>query len=150
MADAFTNLVYHLVFSTKHREPSIIESLRDRLYAYMGGIVRQQRGKLFEIGGMPDHVHLLVRLRADASVSETLRTIKANSSRWMNETLPQPKGFRWQAGYGAFSVSESQIPGVRRYIRGQAEHHAKTSFKEELMALLKKNRIEYDERYLFD
>jgi len=129
MPDALTNLVYHLVFSTRHRAPSIPDVLRERLYEYMGGIIREKRGILLEIGGMPNHVHLLVRFRADTSIAEMLRTIKANSSKWMNETIPGPKSFYWQTGYGAFSVSQSQIATICGYIQRQAEHHAKTSFE---------------------
>ena len=101
-----------------------------------------------EIGGMPDHVHLLARFRPDASIAEMVRLIKANSSKWMNERSEVPERFRWQMGYGAFSVSESRIPAVCAYIQNQQEHHARVSLKDELLALLRKNRIEFDERYL--
>jgi putative transposase len=103
---------------------------------------------LLEIGGVSDHVHLLVRLKADHAIAEMVRLIKANSSKWMNETHALQERFAWQAGYGAFTVSESHVPRVRRYIGGQREHHAKSSFQEELIALLEKHRIEYDPRYL--
>jgi putative transposase len=122
--------------------------VQERLYEYIGGIVRDEGGILLEIGGVPDHVHLLVRLKADRAVAEMVRLIKANSSKWMNEEHPQDGRFSWQAGYGAFTVSESHVPSVQRYIRGQREHHAKSSFREELLALLKKHQIEYDPRYL--
>jgi putative transposase len=148
MSDSFTNLVYHIVFSTKNRQPLISDEIRALLYAYIGGIVRGQRGLLLEIGGMPDHVHLLARFRSDASVAEMVRLIKANSSKWMNERTEEPGLFQWQTGYGAFSVSESRVPTVRAYIQNQREHHARVSLRDELITLLKRHRIEFDERYL--
>jgi putative transposase len=150
MADTFTNLLIHFVFSTKHRIPFLQEPLRERIYEYIGGIVRQEKGVLLEIGGMPDHVHILARIKADRSVAEMTRTIKGGSSKWVHQTFPENESFAWQTGYGAFSVSESQVGTVRRYIRNQAEHHARLSYKEELIALLRKHRIEFDERYLLD
>ena len=148
MPVTYTNLVYHVVFSTKDRQPLIEDAIRERLYAYIGGLVRAQGGLLMEIGGMPDHVHLLARFRPDASIADMVRLIKANSSKWMNERPEALERFQWQAGYGAFSVSESRIPAVCVYIQSQKEHHARVSLKDELMALLQKNRIEFDERYL--
>ena len=147
MASTFTNLLYHLVFSTKERAPLITEGLRDRLYAYTGGIVRDEGGALLAVGGMPDHVHLLARFKADSSVAEMVRRIKANSSRWIHQELGS-RSFAWQSGYGAFSVSESQKASVRRYIETQQEHHTRLSFQAELITLLKRHQIAYDERYL--
>ncbi|HYU35149.1 MAG TPA: transposase, partial [Thermoanaerobaculia bacterium] len=108
------------------------------------------RGIPLEIGGMPDHVHVLARIRPDRSVAEMTRTMKSASSKWVHQTFPASASFAWQAGYAAFSVSESQAGAVRRYIRNQAAHHARLSFKEELISLLRKNRVEFDERYLWD
>jgi putative transposase len=150
MANTFTNLLYHIVFSTKDRIPLIERDLQGRLYEYMGGIIRGEGGVLLEIGGVADHVHLLTKLKADIAVSDMLRLMKANSSKWVNEERLIAGRFGWQTGYAAFTVSESQVSRVRKYIRSQESHHAKVSFKEELIALLKKNRIEYDERYLWD
>jgi REP element-mobilizing transposase RayT len=148
MGDSFTNLVFHVVFSTKERIPLIKGDYRERLYEYIGGIIRGQRGTLLEIGGMPDHVHLLARFRASASVSTMVRFIKSNSSLWRNEQPGRTERFGWQVGYGAFSVSESQIPRVRAYIRKQEEHHAQASFKDELIILLRKNGLRFEERHL--
>jgi len=148
MASTFTNLLYHIVFSTKDRVPSIHESLRERLYEYMGGILRGEGGVLLEIGGIPDHVHLLVKLKSDMPVAEIVRLSKSNSSKWVNESNGSTGRFAWQTGYAAFSVSESQVARVRRYIQNQESHHAQVSFRDELITLLKKHRIEYDERYL--
>ena len=150
MADTFTNLLVHIVFSTKHRAALLGEPLRERLYEYIGGILRKEGDLLLEIGGVEDHVHLLVRLKADRSVSSMARDIKASSSKWVHQTFPERRGFAWQVGYGAFSVSESQVSAVRRYIQGQAEHHARFSFKDELVALLRRHGIAFEERYLLD
>jgi putative transposase len=150
VANTFTNLLAHVVFSTKHRAPLLQVPLRERLYEYVGGILRKEGDILLEIGGMPDHVHLLVRLKADRSVSVMTRAIKASSSKWVHQTFPDCQSFAWQTGYGAFSVSESRAATVRRYIQGQAEHHARLSFKDELITLLHKHRIAFEERYLLD
>ena len=150
MADTFTNLLIHFVFSTKHRIPFLHEPLRERIYEYIGGIVRQEKGILLEIGGMPDHVHILARIKPDRSVADMTRTIKGGSSKWVHQTFPENESFAWQTGYGAFSVSESQVGTIRRYIRNQEEHHARLSYKDELIKMLRKHRIEFDERYLLD
>jgi REP-associated tyrosine transposase len=148
MASTFTNLLYHIVFSTKDRIPMIQADVRERLYEYMGGIIRGEGGVLLEIGGVPDHVHLLAKLKADTAIADLLRVLKSNSSGWVNDEHLIQGRFAWQTGYAAFSVSESQVGKIRQYLRNQESHHAKVSFKDELIALLKKNRIEYDERFL--
>jgi putative transposase len=150
MATTFANLLYHIVFSTKDRVPLIREDLRSDLYGYMGGIIRGEGGVLLEIGGMPDHVHLLAKLKTNVAVSTVVQKVKAKSSKWRNEQAGTPERFEWQKGYGIFSVSESLAGKVRRYIRSQEEHHRVASFKDELIALLKKHRIPYDERFLLD
>lgn len=150
MASTYTNLLYHIVFSTKERRRFITPALRDDLYSYIGGIIRGEKGIQLEIGGMPDHLHLLVKLPPTLSISDALRLIKANPSKWVREQRDQSRAFGWQTGYGAFSVSESQMPAVRLYIQRQEQHHRTTTFQEELVALLEKNRIEFDRRYLWD
>ena len=99
---------------------------------------------------MPDHVHLLVSLDKQISMAETMRIVKANSSRWVHETFPALSGFAWQAGYGAFAVSYSHLERVKNYLERQAEHHRKVTFQEEFIAFLKRHEIDYDERYLWD
>jgi len=146
----FTNLLYHIVFSTKHRQPLITTTLKEELYKYMGGIIRGEGGTLLEIGGTPDHIHLLARFKADQSVAHMLQLIKANSSKWANEQPQQNSRFAWQIGYAAFSVSESQAPSVKDYVQRQEDHHRRNSFQEELLALLRKHAIDYDERYVWD
>ena len=148
MANTLTRLLVHVVFSTKNREPLITEDLEDPLYRYLGGLVRSVDCSLLAIGGMPDHVHLLVRLHPNTGVATLVRKIKANSSRWINENRGPHEKFAWQTGYGAFSVSESQAGVVRQYIARQKEHHRKRTFREELVELLEKHGVEYDERYL--
>ena len=150
MAHSYTQLLYHLVFSTKERQPWLDGDIGPRVHAYLGGAIRDEGGVALLVNGMPDHVHILARLRQDKAVSAVLRDIKANSSGWIHRTLPELRSFAWQGGYGAFTVSQSQAERVRRYIEGQEEHHRKYTFKEELVALLKAHGIEYDERYLWE
>ncbi|MGY8769375.1 MAG: IS200/IS605 family transposase [Pirellulales bacterium] len=150
MATTYTNLLYHIVFSTKLREPVITKGLQGELYKYIGGIIRDEGGSLQEIGGMPDHVHLVVRFKTNDLISHLMQLIKGNSSKWLNERVDQSTKFAWQAGYAAFSVSESQLPVVIKYVQGQEEHHKERSFKEEFLALLRKHAIEFDERYVWD
>jgi putative transposase len=150
MPSTHTNLLYHLVFSTKCRIPLVVPNLQEELYCYIGGIIRGEGGILLEIGGINDHVHLLAKFKPSKTVSEMLARIKANSSKWANETKMKIKKFGWQEGYAAFSVSESQVSAVTKYIRSQAEHHLKRTFQEEFVALLERHKITYDERYLWD
>lgn len=116
----------------------------------MGGIIRDERGVLYDIGGVEDHVHLFLRWRLDRSVSDLMREIKARSSRWIHDTFPDLAHFAWQEGYSAFSVSKSQEGAVKRYIAGQRDHHTREPFKSELLRLLRAHEIEFDERYVFD
>lgn len=150
MAGTFTNLLYHIVFSTKHRAPLIVHELQVDLYEYVGGIIRGEGGVLLEIGGIADHVHLLTKFKPAKSVSEMLNRIKAKSSGWLNAERSPSRGFSWQEGYAAFSVSESQVPYVRHYIQSQEEHHQRQSYQDEVRALLDRHDVEYDERYLWD
>jgi REP element-mobilizing transposase RayT len=150
MAGTYTNLLYHLVFSTKGRFPLVTRELQPELYAYVGGIVRGEGGVLVEIGGMPDHVHLLAKFKPTAAVAEMLRLVKGSSSKWVNEEKFKARKFGWQDGYAAFSVSESQVDAVREYIRTQEVHHRGLSYQDEFRALLDRHGIEYDERYLWD
>lgn len=150
MAHTFTNLLIHVVFSTKDRRPFIDAKLKPALQAYMGGIIRELNGKALAIGGTGDHVHLLVRLPPAVSVSEAMRVLKTNSSRWVHENSGAKDGFGWQGGYGAFSVSHSNVENVIRYIANQDEHHQKLTFQEEHLIFLKKHENEFDERYIWD
>lgn len=150
MGQTLAYLHYHLIFSTKNRLPQITADLRDRLYDYMGGIIKGERGILFNAGGTADHVHLLVSLPAQPSVADFLRLIKANSSKWVHETFEHHRAFAWQSGYGAFSVSRSNDDEIRRYISSQQEHHRRMTFQEEFLEFLRRHEIAFDERYIWD
>lgn len=149
MPKSYTNLIYHFVFATKDREPLITTDVQPRLYDYIGGTIRGQGGVALAINGMPDHVHILTKLRPDKSVSDVLRDLKANASGWMHDVFPEQQNFSWQNGYGAFTVSTSQITVVREYILNQEKHHEKRSFRGEFIALLQANEIEFDEKFLW-
>jgi putative transposase len=147
MSHTAGNLVLHLIFSTKDRQPLITPEIRADLFAYLGGIIREMHGTALIINGTADHVHMLVRIRPSHSAAEIARVVKTNSSRWVHEKYNLR--FAWQTGYGAFSVSESSVAAVSRYIATQEEHHKKLTFQEEYVAFLKKNKITYDERYIW-
>jgi REP element-mobilizing transposase RayT len=147
---SYINSWFHCVFSTKERRPLITPPLRERLWPFLGGIARQNRMKALEIGGTLDHVHILVSVPATLSIAQGLRLLKGASSKWVHETFPEHRRFRWQEKYGAFSVSVSQLDKAIRYIQGQEQPHRRRTFQEEFVALLKRHRIEYDERYLWD
>ena len=149
MANTYTSLYIHCIFSTKHRLPLIIPEIQDRLWPYLVGIARQNNMKALAVGGIPDHIHMLLSLPATLAVSKGIQIIKGNSSKWMNDTFTVSSPFSWQKGYGAFSVSTSMLQTMIRYINNQGEHHRRTSFKEEYVDFLKKNRVDYDERYLW-
>jgi putative transposase len=140
----------HLVFGTKERRKLMTPILRERLWPFMGGIARQNKMKAIEVGGVEDHIHLLISLPATVSVSKAAQLIKGGSSKWVHDTFPEYRHFQWQEKYGSFNVSVSQLDTLIRYIRNQEQHHRKMTFQEEFLALLKKHRIEFDERYLWD
>jgi|SRR5438477_12438212 len=147
---SYVSSYFHCVFSTKERRPLIPPALRDRLWPYVGGIARENDMKAIEIGGMPDHVHILLSLPSTLSIAKALQLIKGGSSKWVHDTFLEHRVFGWQAKYGAFSVSVSQLETIIQYIKGQEEHHRKMTFQEEFLALLKKHQIGYGERYLWD
>ncbi|MBK8207437.1 MAG: IS200/IS605 family transposase [Planctomycetes bacterium] len=150
MGHTYTNLSYHLVFSTKDRLPLISKVAQPRLYAYIGGIIRELKGETLAIGGVEDHVHILCRLGTAVSMADALRQIKGSSSKWANDELKLDTKFAWQTGYAAFTVSQSKIGNVEKYIAEQQDHHRQRGFKDELLDFLQKHGIEYDERYLWD
>ena len=143
MAHTYSSNFIHCVFSTKNRRSLIPEARNTELFAYLGGVARDEGFSLIAAGGTANHVHLLFSLLATSSVAHSVQKLKGSSSRWMGS------GFSWQEGYGAFSVSPSQVSVVKRYIDTQEEHHKKRSFEEEFVALLQNCGIEYDERYVF-
>jgi REP element-mobilizing transposase RayT len=149
MPSAYTQNSYHAVFSTKHRAGFITPELESRLYPFIGGILRDLRCTLVAINGMPDHVHLLIRYRADLSHSEMLQQIKARSSKWVHEAFPRLVDFPWQEGYGGFTVSKSATPNVKAYIARQKEHHKRQDYQGEFLELLRRHGIEFDEVEVF-
>ncbi len=140
----------HIVFSTKHRQPMIDKVIAPELYAYMGGIARKLECKLISAGGIEDHVHLLCRVTQKIALMTLVQKVKANSSGWIKGKGVAYQNFYWQNGYGAFSVSQSGLEKVIKYIDNQEEHHKKRDFKGEYRGLLKKHEVEYDERYVWD
>ena len=148
MPSTHFSLHYHLVFSTKDRVGFLDGSWRSRLHAFLGGVVREAGGIPTVIGGVADHVHLLVGLPATIRVADALREIKAISSRWVHDEIREA-GFAWQEGYGAFTVSASQCEEVRVYIERQEEHHRKRTFQEEYELLLRRSGVAYDPKHLW-
>ncbi len=150
MPGTYTRILIHAVVSTKERTPWITAAVSERLYPYLGGVVRAQKGVLYEIGGVEDHVHLYFRWRPDMCISDLMRMLKSGSSKWLHDEFPSLSAFAWQEGYAAFSVSKSQEAAVKRYILGQLEHHRNEDFKSEFLRLLRAHEIEFDEAYVFD
>jgi REP element-mobilizing transposase RayT len=136
-----------MIFSTQGRLPLIKPEFRNDLFAYLGGIIREMHGTALIINGVADHVHVLVRIRPAQSAAEIARVIKANSSGWVRTKWSA--NFAWQTGYGVFSVSESNVGVVTKYIARQEEHHKKHSFQHELLTFLKRNNVAFDEKYLW-
>ncbi|MDY7010080.1 MAG: IS200/IS605 family transposase [Planctomycetota bacterium] len=150
MAHTYTSLHYHCVFGTLGRKNLIPQDMLARVHGYMGGIVKNIDGHPITIGGTTNHAHLLVTLPGSTAISEGVGKIKSNLSKWVHEKFPAMSGFAWQEGYGAFSVSRSNIDAVTQYIANQDKHHKTMTFQEEFLALLKKHDIEHDERYIWD
>ncbi|MFO0897324.1 MAG: IS200/IS605 family transposase [Pirellulales bacterium] len=148
MPQSFSSLHVHVVFSTKDRTPLIRPELASRLHPYLGGISNELACPAVAIGGMPDHVHMLVDLSRERTVADVVRTIKTNSSKWMRQELGERR-FVWQTGYGAFAVNRSNLEDVKGCIADQAEHHRIRTFQEEFRMLLEKHGLEFDERYLW-
>lgn len=148
MPSTHTSLHFHLVFSTKERVPMIAHEWQERLHAYLGGIVKGLDGVALAVGGVADHVHLLVGLKSSHRLDYFIRDLKADSSVWMRSEIGR-REFEWQKGYGAFSVSPSNIESVKRYVLHQEEHHRRKTFQEEYVEFLTASGIDYDERYLW-
>lgn len=140
----------HLVFSTKERRPVITPELQERLWPFVGGIARDNGIQSVIIGGVCDHVHALLCLPATMSIAKAAQLIKGGSSLWIYKTFPDQTDFKWQEKYGGFSVSVSQVDTLVKYIKNQEEHHRKRTFQEEFLLLLKKHRIKYDPKYIWE
>jgi len=149
MAGKYLSLMVHFVWSTAEREPWITDDWNDDLYKFIGGVFRKKNASLLAAGGISDHIHLYASLPSTVTVAEMVNAAKANSSRWIHEEFRNRKGFAWQEGYGAFSVSKSAEDNVTRYINHQAEHHRRRDFKNEFIELLERHEVEYDDRYIW-
>ena len=149
MPHSYASIFTHIVYSTKDRTPQIDAALEERLFPYLAGIVKQLGGKACIINGVSDHVHLLTETPATITLTELIGKVKGCSSKWIHETFPEHAAFQWQRGYGAFSVSRSNVPAVARYIEQQKTHHGKVTFTDEFRALLDKHGIAFDENYLW-
>ncbi|PKL84007.1 MAG: transposase [Ignavibacteriae bacterium HGW-Ignavibacteriae-3] len=148
MADTYSQLYVHIIFSVKGREPLIKDSIKNELYAYIGGIIKNKGQKPIAINGTADHIHILVGFKPDKSISELVREIKSNSSKYVNENKFLPVKFHWQEGFGAFTYSHSQITTVANYIARQDEHHKRKDFTTEYEDFLKKFNVKYDDKYI--
>ncbi|AFU70511.1 transposase, IS200 family [Psychroflexus torquis ATCC 700755] len=149
MANTYTQLYFHIVFAVKGRNNLIAVRWKDELYKYITGIISNKNQKLMIINGMPNHVHLLIGTKPNCNLSDLVRDIKANSSKWINEKQFVNGKFEWQTGFGAFTVSQSAVNNVLDYIKNQEEHHQVKTFKEEYIGFLKSYNIEYKTEYLF-
>ncbi|MDQ6765400.1 MAG: IS200/IS605 family transposase [Verrucomicrobiota bacterium] len=145
---SFTSCLFHCVFSTKRREPWLTSEIRERLWPYLGGIARENEMKALAIGGVADHVHVLVSLPATLPVSKAMQLLKGNSSKWMHETFPALHAFSWQEGYGAFSIAVSGVEETVAYIRSQEEHHRTRTLREEMQIFLERHGIAFEEKML--
>ncbi len=146
---SYTNLNYHIIFGTRNRQNLIVPEIRKPLFKYIGGIIRRQNGRLIEIGGVSDHLHLLCNCHQTNPVADFVQSIKANATRWIKDREEGHDNFRWQNKYGAFAVSKSRIENVARYIRNQEEHHRTRTFREEFEEFLQQHRVDYEEEHLW-
>ena len=150
MANTYTQMYIQIVFAVKRRQNLIQKKWKDELHKYICGIVNGKGQKVYAIGGVEDHIHILVSIKPNIAISDLVRDIKANSSKWINENEFVRGKFQWQEGFGAFSYAQSQLDNVIAYVNNQEQRHQKKTFKDEYLILLQKFDIEYDEKYLFD
>ena len=150
MAHSFVGIYLHIIFSTKNRTRTLSPALRDRLFPYMGGLIRERNGDALLINGVEDHIHILTRFPATITLSDFLRDIKSISAGWVHDSFSEAAAFGWQTGYAAFSVSRSNVDTVRDYIALQEEHHKRKTFQEEYLEFLERHGIEYDARFVFE
>jgi len=150
MGQSLVKNYIHLIFSTKHRKPLIISTYESRIHAYLGGICNHYESAPIIVGGYVDHIHILVSLSKKISLVEFVKELKSKSSKWVKSLDPQLSSFYWQDGYGTFSVNPSELEVVVQYIKNQHVHHSKKTFQDEYRSFLKKYKVEYDERYVWD
>jgi len=150
MANTYSSLFYHLVFSTKHRQRLIDREIEDRVWAYIGGVARNYKLTAIQIGGVEDHIHALVLAKPVHPPSDIAKWLKTDSSKWVHEEFGNMRTFAWQDGYGIFSVSKSKVPEVVDYIKRQRQHHERESFEQEYERLMDLHGVDYDRKYLLD
>ena len=150
MPQSFSNVLVHLVFSTKNRNPWIDQETGDKLYAYLAGVFRACGSPAIKVGGYDDHIHAVFSLSRTCTIATVAEQVKMSSSKWMKTQGASFSQFQWQSGYAAFSIGKSQLPILASYIERQREHHGKQDFKTELRALLAKYEVKYDEKYMWD
>ena len=150
MAQTLVSLMVHVIFSTKNRESFITPEIEPELFAYVGGILRNNESRLLDAGGTADHVHLLISQSKNVALSSLMKDVKKDSSLWIKTKGNQFRNFHWQDGYGAFSIGKSQLNELKRYVSKQKQHHRKKSFQEELIQFLRAYGLEYDKRYLWN
>jgi putative transposase len=151
MPQSLVQIYLHIIFSTKHRQPFLKDNeFRQRTHAYLAGICNNLNCPALIVGGVEDHVHILCRFGKTITVADFIRDMKRDSSKWIKDEQPALAEFHWQSGYGAFSISPSDVEAVQRYIANQEEHHQKVSFQDEFRRLCKKYGLEIDERYVWD
>jgi REP element-mobilizing transposase RayT len=150
MSQSLVKNLVHLVYSTKHREPLIAKAHRSALFAYQAGVFKQWESPALVIGGVEDHVHALFALSKNHPLKKLVEEVKKGSSKWMKTNGPRVQYFSWQAGYAAFSVSQSSVEAVQRYIERQEDHHRKLTFQDELRILFRRHGVAFDERYVWD
>jgi REP element-mobilizing transposase RayT len=149
MANTYTQLYFHIIFAVKRRENYISSEWKNELYKYITGIVSNKKQKLMIINGMPNHIHILIGTKPNCNLSDLVRDIKANSSKWINEKKFIRQRFEWQTGFGAFTISQSQIPKIVNYIKTQEEHHQIKTFREEYVEFLNAYKIDFNPEYIF-
>ena len=149
MAQTLTSLLVHIVFSTKDRQDLIDTNIEPRLYSYLGGIARKMESRLLDAGGTANHVHLLISQSKKIALATLLEELKKSSSIWIKQQDREYSKFKWQDGYGGFSVGTLQVPQIKAYLAKQKEHHRKTTFQEEFIDFLNRYEIEYKEEYLW-
>ncbi|MEO6347593.1 MAG: IS200/IS605 family transposase [Aquaticitalea sp.] len=149
MTNTYTEMHIQVVFAVQNRQSLISATWKDELYKYMTGIIQNHDHKVLQINGMPDHIHILIGMRPTQSLSDLMKQVKQDSSKWINQKGFVNGKFTWQAGYGAFSYSKNDVPKVINYIKNQEEHHKSKTINEEYLEMLQDFEIDFDERYLF-
>ncbi len=150
MPQSLSSILIHLVFSTKHREPFIVPQIEPELHAYLAAIFRESQSPALSVNGTSNHVHVLFALSRTITVADLVEEVKKRSSKWIKTKEIELRKFQWQTGYGAFSIGQSNVPALKKYIAGQKEHHRHRSFEEEYREFLEKYEVPYDEKYTWD